>query len=145
MARHAKASPYQTEVYKDLARHAKEALRGVPLDSSMPRALVDSVDLMEPHDPLDEVVTNVISYGYDDHDEHHINVTLRSGQGVIEVSVVDDGKPFNPLEFRTPDLKCPIDERPVGGLGIYLVKTYMNELEYERTGVNNCLIMRKRF
>ena len=94
---------------------------------------------------LDEIVTNVISYGYSDHEEHHIDVTLRSGQGMIEVSVVDDGKPFNPLEFRTPDLKCPIDERPIGGLGIYLVKNYMNELEYKRTGIKNCLIMRKRF
>lgn len=94
---------------------------------------------------LDEIVTNVISYGYDDRGEHHIDVALRSGQGVIEVSVVDDGKPFNPLEIRTPDLNRPIDERPVGGLGIYLVKTYMSELEYKRVGVKNCLIMRKRF
>lgn len=92
---------------------------------------------------LDEVLTNVISYGYDDHDEHLINVTLRSGRGVIEVSVEDDGKPFNPLEFSTPDLKCPIDERPVGGLGIYLVRTYMNELEYARAGGKNRLTMRK--
>ena len=92
---------------------------------------------------LDEVLTNVISYGYDDHDEHLINVTLRSGKGIIEVSVEDDGKPFNPLEFSTPDLKCPLDEWPIGGLGIYLVKTYMNELEYERVGGKNRLTMRK--
>ncbi|HSC35472.1 MAG TPA: ATP-binding protein [Thermodesulfobacteriota bacterium] len=92
---------------------------------------------------LDEVVTNVISYGYEDHGEHLINVTLRSGRGVIEVSVEDDGKPFNPLEYKTPDLQCPIDERPVGGLGIYLVRTYMNELEYHRVGGKNRLTMRK--
>ena len=92
---------------------------------------------------LDEVVTNVISYGYEDHDEHLINVTLRSGKGVIEVSVEDDGKPFNPLEYKTPDLQCPIDERPVGGLGIYLVRTYMNELEYKRVEGKNRLTMRK--
>jgi anti-sigma regulatory factor (Ser/Thr protein kinase) len=92
---------------------------------------------------LDEVVTNVISYGYDDYDEHNIDVTLRSRQGVIEISVEDDGKPFNPLEFRTPEINCPIDERPIGGLGIYLVKTYMSELEYHRIGGKNRLIMRK--
>jgi anti-sigma regulatory factor (Ser/Thr protein kinase) len=124
----------------DELKRLKEALREYCEFRELPSNVVFALTLS-----LDEVVTNVISYGYDDHDEHHINVTLRSGQGVIEVSVVDDGKPFNPLEFRTPDLKCPIDERPIGGLGIYLVKTYMNELEYERTGVNNCLIMRKRF
>ena len=92
---------------------------------------------------LDEIVTNVITYGYDDQNEHLIAVKVRSGTGVIEVVVEDDGKPFNPLEFETPDLKCPIDERPIGGLGIYLVKTYMNELEYKRAGGKNCLTMRK--
>ena len=60
LARHAKASAYQTEVYKDLARHAKEALRGVPLDGSRPRDPIGSVDLIEPHHPLDEVVTTLL-------------------------------------------------------------------------------------
>jgi anti-sigma regulatory factor (Ser/Thr protein kinase) len=92
---------------------------------------------------LDEVVTNVISYGYDDRGEHTIEVSVRSGQGMIEITVEDDGRHFNPLEFPTPDIKCPIDERPVGGLGIYLVKTYMNELEYQRVGGKNRLTMRK--
>ena len=67
---------------------------------------------------LDEAVTNVISYGYDDYNEHTIEVSVRSGQGMIEIMIEDDGKPFNPLEYATPDIKCPIDERPVGGLGI---------------------------
>jgi anti-sigma regulatory factor (Ser/Thr protein kinase) len=121
-------------------KRLKEALHEYCEFRELPSNVVFALTLS-----LDEVVTNVISYGYDDRDEHHIDVTLRSGQGMIEITVVDDGKPFNPLEFMTPDLKCPIDERPIGGLGIYLVKTYMNELEYKRVGVKNCLIMRKRF
>jgi anti-sigma regulatory factor (Ser/Thr protein kinase) len=121
-------------------KRLKEALHEYCEFRELPSNVVFALTLS-----LDEVVTNVISYGYDDRDEHHIDVTLRSGQGMIEITVVDDGKPFNPLEFMTPDLKCPIDERPIGGLGIYLVKTYMNELEYKRVGVKNCLIMRKRY
>lgn len=121
-------------------KRLKEALHEYCEFRELPSNVVFALTLS-----LDEIVTNVISYGYDDCGEHHIDVALRSGQGVIEVSVVDDGKPFNPLEIRTPDLNRPIDERPVGGLGIYLVKTYMSELEYKRVGVKNCLIMRKRF
>jgi thymidylate synthase ThyX len=60
LARHAKASAYQTEVYKDLARHAKDALRGVTLDGTMACDPIDSVDLIEPHHPLDEVVTTLL-------------------------------------------------------------------------------------
>lgn len=119
-------------------KRLKEALHEYCEFRELPSNVVFALTLS-----LDEVVTNVISYGYDDRDEHHIDVTLRSGQGMIEITVVDDGKPFNPLEFMTPDLKCPIDERPIGGLGIYLVKTYMSELEYKRVGGKNRLTMRK--
>ena len=123
--------------FSELSR-LKDALHNYCEFREIPSNIVFAITLS-----LDEVITNVISYGYDDHDEHHINVTLRSGKVVIEISVEDDGKPFNPLEFKTPDLKCPIDERPMGGLGIYLVKTYMNELEYKRVGGKNRLVMRK--
>jgi anti-sigma regulatory factor (Ser/Thr protein kinase) len=123
--------------FGELAR-LKEALRNYCEFRELPSNIVFALTLS-----LDEVVTNVMSYGYDDHDEHHIDVTLRSGHGVIEITVEDDGKPFDPLEYRIPDLKCPIDERPVGGLGIHLVKTYMNELEYRRVGGKNRLTMRK--
>ena len=125
--------------FSELAR-LKNTLRGYCEFRELPSNVEFALTLS-----LDEIVTNVISYGYDDMDDHNIDVAIRSGQGVIEVTVEDDGKAFNPLEFRTPDLNRPIDERPVGGLGIYLAKTYMNELEYERAGVKNRLIMRKRF
>ncbi len=123
--------------YSELS-HLKNTLRQYCEFRELPSNVVFALTLS-----LDEIVTNVITYGYDDQNEHLIVVKVRSGTGVIEVVVEDDGKPFNPLEFKTPDLKCPIDERPIGGLGIYLVKTYMNELEYKRAGGKNCLIMRK--
>lgn len=60
LARHAKASVYQAEVYKDLARHAKEALRGVNLDQPVEPHRAEPVDLIEPHHPLDETVTTLL-------------------------------------------------------------------------------------
>ena len=61
LARHAKASTYQSEVYKDLAKHAKDALRGVSLNTSTPPpGPGEPVDLIDPHHPLDELVTTLL-------------------------------------------------------------------------------------
>jgi serine/threonine-protein kinase RsbW len=92
---------------------------------------------------LDEVLTNVISYGYDDHGTHNITVriTLRARELVLEVE--DDGRPFNPLEVRPPAVDQPVEQRPVGGLGVFLVRKMMDELEYRRVHGKNLLVMRK--
>lgn len=60
LARHAKANEYQASVYSDVARHAKEALRGTGLDQPSSWGAAEPVDLLEPHDPLDEVVTTLL-------------------------------------------------------------------------------------
>ncbi|MGH6892737.1 MAG: FAD-dependent thymidylate synthase [Dongiaceae bacterium] len=60
LARHAKANEYQVSIYSDLARHAKEALRGTGLDQPHSWGAAEPVDLLEPHDPLDEVVTTLL-------------------------------------------------------------------------------------
>ena len=60
LARHAKANAYQESVYSDLARHAKEALRGTGLDQSDTWGAVESVQLIDPHHPLDELVTTLL-------------------------------------------------------------------------------------
>ncbi len=60
LARHAKANPYQESVYSDLARHAKEILQGTGLDQPGTWGDVESVELMDPHHPLDEIVTTLL-------------------------------------------------------------------------------------
>ena len=60
LARHAKANAYQESVYSDLARHAKEALRGTGLDHPDSWGTVESVELIDPHHPLDEIVTTLL-------------------------------------------------------------------------------------
>jgi thymidylate synthase ThyX len=60
LARHAKASAYQESVYSDLARYAKEALRGTGLDQPGTWGAVESVELIDPHHPLDEIVTTLL-------------------------------------------------------------------------------------
>lgn len=93
---------------------------------------------------LEEIVTNVISYGYDDDDDHKILVRIQFSNGEVIVEVEDDGAPFNPLEADEPDIDKPLEDRQIGGLGIHLVKNYMDDLEYKRTGDKNILMMKKK-
>src|SRR5262249_10192129 len=71
---------------------------------------------------IEELATNCIKYGYDDAAEHLIEVVLRLSQGELELTVSDDGHPFNPLDLPAPDLQAAPEERPIGGLGIHLVR-----------------------
>jgi anti-sigma regulatory factor (Ser/Thr protein kinase) len=93
---------------------------------------------------LDEVITNIIRYAHDDdHREHPIVVRLALEPGMLTAQVEDDGRAFNPLEAPTPDLNASIEERPIGGLGIHLVRSMMNSVEYRREDGRNVLIMKK--
>jgi serine/threonine-protein kinase RsbW len=104
--------------------------------------------LFDLHLALDEILTNVVSYGYDDRHEHEIIVHLTLGAGGdsqrLEVKVEDDGRPFNPLETAPPDVQTSVEDRPIGGLGIYLVRRVMDDLEYRRQRGKNVLVMRKK-
>lgn len=93
---------------------------------------------------LEEILTNVITYGYDDNDEHVILVRLNLHQGQVCIEVEDDGKPFNPLEVEAPEIHKPLEERPIGGLGIHLVRNHMDSLQYKRREDRNLLIMKKK-
>ena len=100
---------------------------------------------------LDELVSNVVHHGYD-HDEegedehggHMILVGVAVEAQHLEVQIIDDAKCFSPLEVAAPDLGGSLDDRPMGGLGIYLVRSLMDEVEYRRCAGRNHLVMRKR-
>jgi sigma-B regulation protein RsbU (phosphoserine phosphatase) len=92
---------------------------------------------------LDEIVTNVISYAYDDGARHEILVRLRLDGRRVEAEVVDDGCHHVPLERPPPELDKPLEERTIGGLGIHLVKTLMDTVEYRRENGHNHLYFSK--
>jgi anti-sigma regulatory factor (Ser/Thr protein kinase) len=94
---------------------------------------------------LDEVVTNVIRYAHDDDGQNHpIVVRLVLEQDVLTAQVEDDGRAFNPLEAPTPDLGASIDNRPIGGLGIHLVRSVMTSVDYRRQDGRNVLTIKKK-
>ena len=93
---------------------------------------------------LDELFTNIISYGFDDGCEHVIKVTITPENGGLCLYIEDDGKPFNPIEFETPDVSCSVEECKIGGLGIHIMKKLMDEVCYARCENKNMLTLKKK-
>ena len=93
---------------------------------------------------LEEILTNIISYGYTDSQEHEIRVRLSMRPGEVKVEVEDDGQSFNPLAAPEPHTAKALEERIIGGLGIHLVRTLMDGLEYKRQADRNILTIRKK-
>lgn len=92
---------------------------------------------------LDEIITNIISYGFKDSLEHFISIEGTLQNNSLEIKIEDDGFPFDPLSAPEPDLDSTIDERQIGGLGIHLVKTLMQKISYKREKEKNILILIK--
>jgi len=99
--------------------------------------------LFEMNLALDELFTNIISYGFQDQSEHFIRVNISADQDVVTVVLEDDGMAFNPVDRIPPEIPCTLDECKVGGLGIHLVKNLMDEVTYERRAGMNVLTLKK--
>ena len=93
---------------------------------------------------LEELWLNVVNYGHEG-GRHEVFIRLVSEDDSLTIEITDDGKPFNPLaDAPVPDTDEDLDHRHIGGLGVYLVKTMMDELEYKREEGRNHLTMVKR-
>lgn len=92
---------------------------------------------------IEEAVSNIIFYAYNDQSKHQIQIAVLLENGRITIKITDDGIPFNPLVQQQPDISLPAEERPVGGLGIFLISQIMDEMKYERIKNENILTLTK--
>ena len=112
------------------------ALESMAERENWPPALVYRVHLV-----VEELVLNVMDYGYDA-GIHEIEINLASEEDSLTIEIVDSGKPFDPLtEAPEPDLDASIEDRRIGGLGVYLVRTMMDQTHYKRENEKNHLTM----
>lgn len=88
---------------------------------------------------LEEMLTNIIKYGYDDKNEHKIEVRLEIANEIITLTIVDDGHEFNPLEAEIPEINTDIKHRQVGGIGIFLTCKMANKVTYTRKDDKNVI------
>jgi serine/threonine-protein kinase RsbW len=92
---------------------------------------------------LEEAITNIISYAFDDDSEHRIDITIEARADMLIMAIEDDGRSFNPTEYYNADLEKPFDERGTGGMGIHILRTLMDKVEYKLHQGRNVLIIRK--
>lgn len=92
---------------------------------------------------LEEVFMNVVMHGSRVDRTPRVEVYLALVDGGVTLIVEDDGPPFDPLSLPAPDLTASLEERPVGGLGVFLVRQIMDSVRYQRRGARNQLQMTK--
>lgn len=95
---------------------------------------------------FDELITNTVSYGYDDAAPHEIRVSMETDGAELRAEVEDDAAAFDPFaDAPPPDLTSDVDDRRVGGLGVFLVKKTMDHASYRREGDRNLVLLAKSF
>ena len=92
----------------------------------------------------EELVVNVTSYAYPDGTEGFLDVDIQKNDRIV-VRFEDGGVPFNPLEREDPDTTLAWDERPIGGLGIFLVRSMMDDVRYAYENHKNVLTIEKKY
>jgi anti-sigma regulatory factor (Ser/Thr protein kinase) len=123
----------------DQQKRLLQALKGFAAEHRLPVKVLQAADLA-----LEEHLTNVLKYAYSDDALHEIRVRLSCDEQALHVEVEDDGRAFNPLEVPPAETSVPLEQRPVGGLGIHLMRKLMDALDYSREGDRNILRMAKR-
>ena len=106
--------------------------RGCPMKAQM------QIDLA-----VEELFVNVANYAYPDRDGT-AEITLSEENGVLTIQMSDEGVPFDPFKKPDPDISLGADERPIGGLGVFIVKKNMDSAEYRFENGKNILLMTKK-
>lgn len=114
------------------------------------RAILESQELSSCHQKealalrlvCEEIVTNITNYAYPDDAEGYMDVIIQKNERMV-IRFEDGGIPFNPLEQEQYDTRLPWDQRPVGGLGIFLIKNKMDDVHYAYINQKNVLTIEK--
>ena len=92
---------------------------------------------------VEEAAVNICSYAYEI-PPGEVTVRITPEPGVVRIELVDNGVPFDPLSMDAPDIKSELENREVGGLGIFLIRRMLDEVHYSRRGDQNILSLAVR-
>ena len=102
-------------------------------------ASVDEVLYRKLNVVVDELVTNIVNYAYPNGENDYLDVEIMHDKELLTIRFRDGGVPFNPLEKAPSDITLPMDQRPIGGLGILLVVQKVDAIAYEYINGENVL------
>lgn len=113
------------------------------LDQAMQVHSFSSEEILDTQLAVEEAVTNVIMHGYDGR-AGEIHILCTASRGIIEIQIEDTAPPFNPLSVPDPDFTADIQDRRIGGLGIFLIRRVMDDVMYRNDQGKNILVLVKR-
>jgi len=128
----------------DLPATPEDVMRGVEhleqfcLEQHVPRKAIQALMLA-----VEETASNVVNHAYQRNAQQTFRLKLQHHGDRFVVELRDHGPAFDPLQATAPDLETDPDERDIGGLGIHLVRQYIEDLHYAREGEENVLRMTK--
>jgi serine/threonine-protein kinase RsbW len=122
----------------------------VATDQAATACGLNEMDSYETQLAVDEACTNIIEHAYGREWMGEIECRWRCHPDGLQVTLLDDGRPFDPHNIPPPDLNAGLDERTPGGLGLVFIRRLMDQVEYQPllpddpTGKRNCLTLFKR-
>ena len=117
---------------------AVDATRSFCNDHQVTAAVTDDIALA-----LEELLMNVVEHAYGDDQGRSILLALAWHDDTLTAVVEDSGRPFDPTAAPPPDLDAALDDRPIGGLGVHLARSVVDEMRYERAGDINRVTLSK--
>jgi sigma-B regulation protein RsbU (phosphoserine phosphatase) len=93
---------------------------------------------------MEEAVVNVMDYAYSDGQKGNVDIEVTADQEWMTFVITDTGIAFDPTTKEDADTTLSAEERPIGGLGIFLVRQLMDDINYKREGNKNVLTLRKK-
>ncbi|MCH5233299.1 MAG: SpoIIE family protein phosphatase [Muribaculaceae bacterium] len=93
---------------------------------------------------IEETVANIINYGYPDGSSDEIDISLIISEGNTRIEIKDHGLEFDPTKVNDADVDGSVEERPIGGLGIFLVRQFTDDMHYKRENNTNILVLNKK-
>ncbi|MBR1447148.1 MAG: SpoIIE family protein phosphatase [Prevotella sp.] len=132
--RHSITLPNDIDTVPQLPQFIDEVAEDAALDASLAMSLNLAIE---------EAVVNVMQYAYPEGTTGTVNIVATIADGVLSFVISDSGKPFDPTAKTEVDTTLSAEERPIGGLGIHLVRQIMDDVTYERKDNKNVLTLKK--
>ena len=98
---------------------------------------------MELNLAVEEAVVNVMEYAYPQGETGEVTIEVSVADDLLDINIIDSGAPFDPPQKSDPDTSLPVEERSIGGLGIFLVRQVMDTVSYRRDDGKNILTFTK--
>jgi serine/threonine-protein kinase RsbW len=113
------------------------------LDQAMQAYGFSEEEILDTQLAVEEAITNVIVHGYAK-GPGTIVISCHTTRGIAEIQIEDSAPPFNPLSIPEPDISAEIEERQIGGLGVFLIRQVMDEISYRYENGKNILVLVKK-